>query len=226
MSSSSTTEASPSRRSGAMTTPVSSSTISRVYHRTHRSCALGSSTGRVISLLLRTPPPGSALTRASAWPSVRRRSATGQRTCSPTSPGFTAAPSWPTTWMCSNPVAGFSRSSSLGRVYPVPGMATVMHRGHTIQLAMSALMYVRSGSFRPGTRVTSPPTTRRSKSSWGSSISAMVSAPKHGKTPRRGAKMSLSVNVHSNSVSDTGTLSASCAARTPSTTSGSPAQNT
>ena len=38
--------------------------------------------------------------------------------------------------------------------------------------------------------------------------------------------MSLSVNVHSNSVSDTGTLSASCAARTPSTTSGSPAQNT
>ena len=101
-----------------------------------------------------------------------------------------------------------------------------MHRGHTIHDAMSALMYVRRLSFRPGTSVTSPPTTRRSKSRRGSSTSAIVSAPKHGKTPINGAKMSRNVNAHSNSVRETGTLNVSCAARTPSTTSGSPFQNT
>ena len=105
-------------------------------------------------------------------------------------------------------------------------MATVMHRGHTIHDAMSAKMYCLRGAFSPGTKVTSPPTTRRSKSSCGSSMSAMVSAPKHGNTPSNGAKISRSVNEHSNSVSDTGTESESCAALTPNTTSGSPAQNT
>eukprot|EP00982_Pelagococcus_subviridis_P013488 31259-Pelagococcus_subviridis.AAC.4 len=140
MSSSRTTDASPSSRSGVTTTPVSSSLTSRVYHRTHSSCARGSSTGSVISLLLRTPPPGSALTRVSSWFFATKRSATGQRTCSPTSPGDIARPSCDTTWMCSRPVCGFSRSLSLGSAYPVPGMATVMHRGHTIHDAMSALM--------------------------------------------------------------------------------------
>ena len=87
-------------------------------------------------------------------------------------------------------------------------------------------MYVRRLSFKPGTSVTSPPTTRRSKSNRGSSTSAMVSAPKHGNTPMSGAKMSRNVNAHSNSVSETGTDNASCAALTPNTTSGSPFQNT
>ena len=74
-----------------------------------------------------------------------------------------------------------------------------MHRGHTIHDAMSAKMYCLSGAFSPGTKVTSPPTTRGSKSSCGSSMSAMVSAPKHGNTPSNGANINRSVSEHSNS---------------------------
>ena len=128
--------------------------------------------------------------------------------------------------MCNKPAVGFSVVSSTGNVYPVPGIATVMHLGHTIHDAINASMYCFSGAFKPGTKVTSPPTTRRSKSSCGSSMSAIVSAPKHGNTPSNGANISRSVNEHSNSVNDTGTESESCAALTPSTTSGSPAQKT
>mmetsp|Transcript_870 Transcript_870/g.3636 ORF Transcript_870/g.3636 Transcript_870/m.3636 type:complete len:268 (+) Transcript_870:1579-2382(+) len=101
-----------------------------------------------------------------------------------------------------------------------------MHRGHTIHDAMSAFMYVRRLSFKPGTSVTSPPTTLKSKSNFGSSTSAMVNAPKQGNTPIRGAKIKRNVNAHSNSVNETGTDNVSCAARTPNTTSGSPFQNT
>ena len=92
-SSSRTTEASPSSTSGRTIFPVSSSTTARVYHRTHSNCARGSSTGSVISLLLSMLPPGSALTRASLWFLSTSKSATGLRTCKPTSPGLTAAPS-------------------------------------------------------------------------------------------------------------------------------------
>jgi hypothetical protein len=101
-----------------------------------------------------------------------------------------------------------------------------MHRGHTIHDAMSAFIYVRRLSFKPGTSVTSPPTTLKSKSNFGSSTSAMVNAPKQGNTPIRGAKIKRNVNAHSNSVNETGTDNVSCAARTPNTTSGSPFQNT
>jgi hypothetical protein len=37
-----------------------------LYHLTHRSCVVGSSTGSVTSRLDSTPPPGNALTRVSA----------------------------------------------------------------------------------------------------------------------------------------------------------------
>jgi hypothetical protein len=37
-----------------------------LYHLTHNSCVVGSSTGSVTSRLDSTPPPGNALTRVSA----------------------------------------------------------------------------------------------------------------------------------------------------------------
>ena len=68
------------------------------------------------------------------------------------SPGHVARPSWPTTCTCSSPVGlrGASAPFSEGSSYPVPGMATVMHRGHTIHDAMSALMYVAQALLQAG----------------------------------------------------------------------------